>query len=221
MGYAKIATRLGTEGNMTADTPRSTQSGPVPQGPTSDLPQLVFELPDAEFASLVTAEVRGKATPSTALALRDPRNWSRWSAILRKEATETHVSLAQRKGDDDPQTKQWRRSVVRLQGAIQARQREISSMRDARRRLRAEGNRNEIKIAQQWAKDAALNRLAQAHREEYLVLLAEEYTSRGLELQVSDPAPADAMQNEEGSLDEPKRVARRSRRSAHRGTDAP
>lgn len=69
-------------------------------------------------------------------------------------------------------------------------------MRDARRRLRAGGDRSETKIAQQWVKDAVLNRLAQAHGEEYLVLLVEEYASRGLDLEISDPAPASSTQNQ-------------------------
>lgn len=148
----------------------------------NDLVEELAGLPDDRFASHVTAELRGRATPEIAAALRHKKIWHRWLIFLRAEQTRLHADMAKKKGINDDETKQWRAAVIRRGGIIQGRQLEIDALRDARRQ-EVEGRRiSSSETLRDQARKTARRRLVHAHLDEYVTLLAEEIEARGLPL---------------------------------------
>ncbi len=157
-----------------------------------DLAEQLSTLPDADFARHVADELRGKATPEIAAALRNSRNWGRWIIALRQELTATNARLAEKKGLEDPQTKRWRAEVVRFQGLIHSRRLEAQTLREERRQEIESRRPSKTERLRQQATNKAKYRLAKAHREEYVALLKEELAARGLPFddEASDEKPA-------------------------------
>lgn len=134
---------------------------------------------DEDFAHLVQNELRGKSTPEDAAALRSRDVVVRWDQALSKIYLDLEATLTAKKGRNDPNTKQWRASIVRRQGFIHARRLEIKNIKAQRKSLTPDFKSREERLTH-LASAAAKRALAARHLDEYLELLDEERTSRGL-----------------------------------------
>lgn len=138
-------------------------------------------LSDGDFELVVSAEVRGRATPAEAAALRTPQCAYRWHGMLKKMNASILADLAQMKGLKDEETKRRRSALVRRQGAILGRATEAKRLKDL---WNIERNRPKPKLTdsekrrraehRKAAGERALERLRDMHREDFDKLLQEE-----------------------------------------------
>jgi hypothetical protein len=141
------------------------------------LVERLSNLEDPEFDVLVSAELRGRATPEEAAALRTPELAYRWLKTLRRLSTSIQAQMAEKKGLQDAETNEWRAAMVRRLGYIQARSLEIKSITG----METEGTKEDL--LRKRAANAAKRRLVALHLDEYKQLLAEELEERGLRLE--------------------------------------
>lgn len=146
----------------------------------SDVLEALASMPDETFSDHVTSELRGKATPEVAAALRTTDMAYRWKATLQRMLMEAQAELALKKGMEDPKTKQWRAAMVRNMGFIHARMIEIRTINATRKDRTSE---EQLKTR---AANAAKRALIGAHFEEYRQYLTEELAKRGLEFEEND-----------------------------------
>ncbi|MFI2078657.1 hypothetical protein [Streptomyces triculaminicus] len=145
--------------------------------------------PDA-FTDLVQRERRGQAHPQEAAALRHPKVVTRWEAELQAQQVAVEAQLACRAGDRSAEAREWRTRVTWVRARLAQRRTEA-------RALLAEKNRSEAEAAakakrvvpvpgrQEMRREAgriAVDRLIDAHGDEFARYLAEEYQRLGLEL---------------------------------------
>lgn len=161
-----------------------------PPTPTPDITvtQQVTVLDDAEFAALVSAELRDQATPQQAAALRDRINLDRWINTLADTNEDIQQQLTLRKGERGPAATEWRRRLLTIQRNLRDRRNEAKQLRHQahlaigrERALHAtEGKSlNELRAL---AGERAVQRLIDQHRAEFTELLIEEYGRDGLEV---------------------------------------
>jgi hypothetical protein len=101
----------------------------------------------------------------------------RWGAVLKRRIAEIQADLSVKKGMDDPQTKDWRATMVRRMGFIHARLLEIKSLKHI-----ATDKTSEEQLRRRAA-NAAKRVLVARHYDEYRELLTEQLAQRGLEFQ--------------------------------------
>lgn len=136
----------------------------------------LLDMAEEPFLQLVMAEAKGQADPITALALRGPDLRVRWLKGVKSRITELHRQFAQHK--DDPTAAEWRKRANNVQASLLRRKYEAEAAshrppaETAWQRERRRGEYGEV----------ALQRLVEAHREEFDAYLAEEYQGAGLEL---------------------------------------
>jgi hypothetical protein len=136
-------------------------------------------LPVDEFRAIVAQDVRGEADAEAAEALRHPSVLYQWLAALKWLLMDLNTLHAARRGF--PEYDEWRRSAAGFQSKVIAR--------------RAEGRRLVQQAASEGAKEAsrlerqrrgeigelAIQRLIDAHQDEFTGYLLDEYTRAGLE----------------------------------------
>jgi hypothetical protein len=135
--------------------------------------QVLLDASDKEFASLVRAELSGNATPDEVAALRSDELVARWKRALDALLVESEEQLSSVLGRDDPFSKEWRRRRHRWAQQVTTRRKEVVPLlnslymrRTAERR--AQGPRVPS------PRNRAINRLIEAHQEEFDRLVREE-----------------------------------------------
>jgi hypothetical protein len=162
---------------------------------SSEMIEKLQGMPDRMFANLVATEVVGKASPEEAAALRTPEIQRRWQTALGALSTEIEGQLAARKGDSSPLTREWRSTAISRRGFIAARREEIRFLRgkwlDARTIANQSGQSSNGKQRRSAAGEAAMQRLIDAHRDEFRQLIQEELArlnAEGLEAEAAEEA---------------------------------
>lgn len=139
------------------------------------LVQILADSSDGEFTALVRAEIHGKATPEEATALRSPELLHRWASALKAIAGDMQAKMEAAAHRDDHTTRRWRQQHQRRILEVAARRKEARHLltqagRERRQNHAGQGRRLEAREAGQ----RAIDRLIEAHREEFQTYLAEE-----------------------------------------------
>lgn len=144
-------------------------------------------LDQAAFDRHVLSELRGTLDPQACDALRHPANLDRWRSSLTSMTVDLQAKLTSPVGKGAGYAT-WRRNTVQFNAEVLKRRNEVDHLL-ARRRAeeqaaaRARGaDRRAEKPRRTEAGECAVRRLVEAHRAEFLALLAEEYAEHGLEL---------------------------------------
>lgn len=149
----------------------------------------VAALSDADFLTLVGADVRADVTAEEAAALRAPVNLHRWAAALKDLEVDLQLQFANRRDQVSPLTVDWRRRAVAVRSFIQQRREEAKSALAALRAADAAERARVLALsglplneARAAVGDLAVQRLIDAHQAEFGLLLAEEFERAGLEV---------------------------------------
>ena len=150
-------------------------------------------IPDIDFREFVAADVRGEGAHDDRAALRHPRNLKRWQRQLGELIRDIEQQLRERRDDKTPAGLEWRRRGLdyreRLtRRATECRRRrsevhvEMTRRQDFRRRdaevaLAAGASVKELRAR---AGEIAVQRLIDAHGEEFARYCAEEFRALGL-----------------------------------------
>ncbi|MEV6165796.1 hypothetical protein AB0L71_28555 [Streptomyces sp. NPDC052052] len=137
----------------------------------------VRALPDEEFVQLVFAETRSVVDPPTAAALRAPSVLRRWDDALKLILGTVQSGLDKVRGVQEPQAVEQRNKLARREHLVRTRLMETKRLKREQHEVWVyEGKVNQERNKQQrnTAGDAAIQRLIDAHPEEYRKLLDEE-----------------------------------------------
>lgn len=152
-------------------TSRRNTADEVPQ----EMIELLADSSDQEFMSLVRAEIHGKATPEEATALRSQPLVFRWAAALKAISSDMQVKMEAAAHRDDATTRRWRQQHQQRILAVSARRKEARQLLSEMDRKRRQANAGRDRKAEaREAGQRAIDRLIDAHREEFEVYLAEE-----------------------------------------------
>jgi hypothetical protein len=139
---------------------------------------------EALFALVVRDDVVNRCAISDAEALRDPKNLDRWKDALWVFWIDTEAQLAKRAGIRDKETMEWRKRVKLTQNAIRVRRAEVRQLlrerAEQQRAVAAANNTPIMKARRRSAGERAVQRLKDAHPDEFMTYLAEEYVAEGL-----------------------------------------
>ena len=146
----------------------------------------LLDMAEEPFLQLVMGEAKGRADPITALALRHPDLRVCWLKGIKSRITELHRQFAQHK--DDPEAAEWRKRANNVQASLLRRKYEAEAAGHRRttesqwqRQRRLEASLDERRRRGELG-EAAVQRLVEAHHEEFDTYLAEEYQRAGVEL---------------------------------------
>lgn len=130
---------------------------------------------DDEFFGLVRAELAGRATPDEVAALRSDELLPRWKRAIDALLAESQQKLSAVLEQDDPFSKEWRKRRQRWVEQAAARRKEITPLlgslhmrRESERRAAREAR------ARRSPRNRAIDRLIEAHQDEFELLLKEE-----------------------------------------------
>ncbi|MEU9405698.1 hypothetical protein AB0E08_08325 [Streptomyces sp. NPDC048281] len=140
---------------------------------SEQLVQTLRAASEKEFASLVLAELEGKATPDEAAALRSDDLLWRWKQALSTLLVESQQQLNATLDRDDSFTREWRKRRQRWVQQAAARRKEMSLLLRSLQIRRAE-ERRAGKDARVTPRNRAIDRLINAHQDEFDRLLKEE-----------------------------------------------
>ncbi|MGP4115298.1 hypothetical protein ACTWP5_30925 [Streptomyces sp. 4N509B] len=146
------------------------------------------EMPEETFRGIVMAEAKSQADPITSLALRHPDLRVRWLKAIKAHITELDRQFAQRK--DDPATNEWRRRANTVRGSLLNRKYEAEAANPRNRHIGETPEQRERRLDESAAErrrrgeigELAIQRLREAHPDEFDAYLAEEYHKAGIEL---------------------------------------
>jgi hypothetical protein len=133
------------------------------------------------FAKVVQDDVRGTAHEDDSAALRHPQNLNRWRLALldfKADVNRQRASRVSEKGDD---VDEWRQRVSVVQRTIAMRLTECRSHIEYVRIQNTERKRAE-KDQRHEAGERAVDRLVEAHQQEFQQYLQEECEALGVEL---------------------------------------
>lgn len=139
--------------------------------------KLLQDASDKEFMSLVRAEAHGKARPEEAAALRTPALRFRWSSALKDIAADMQRIMETAALRDDPTTRRWRQKHQRRIMEVSARRKEARYLVGESLKLQKNDSGEQRAQRRAQAQDAgrrAIDRLIEAHIEEFETYLAEE-----------------------------------------------
>lgn len=140
--------------------------------------ETLLAAPEQEFLALVRVELVGKATPEEEGALRSDRLLRRWRWALDQLALQYHRELAALAGDYSDAARGWRRwnqdRVMRLATRRRELKELLRSLHARTAGAGAEGSAHGGKKPHATPANRAIDRLIDAHREEFMQLLAEE-----------------------------------------------
>jgi hypothetical protein len=150
-----------------------------------ELVRAIADLGEKDFALLVDAELRLRATPEEAAALRTPENVERWAGQLSRFRFDVQGDMTRSKGRTDPEAVRRRAAQVKRLGVLHARRIEVKAIQrrvreeEARERARKKASDEPRRLAAA-AFFAAKERLIRAHWDEHEKYLKEELEARGL-----------------------------------------
>jgi hypothetical protein len=159
--------------------PMTTQPVPTPD----DLAAWLMTITEADFRNVVAKDVHKGLDWDAAQALRHPSVLVRWVRMLSVLLKDAHVQLAEKKHEPSID-REWFVKVARWEASIEASQAEARSLV---RRFEAQAQHAENlvnKRARGEAREAAVCRLVNAHRQEFSQLLDEERAIAGLPAKV-------------------------------------
>ena len=152
---------------------------PSPAAP--DLAAWLARADEETFRSVVAADAKNRLDQPTAEALRDGRVLLRWQRMLKVLLLDAQVQLEEKR-DDPARGHEWRVKVRRWHASLVVRKAEVNrligeqpSAASAEEALAERRRRGE-------AGEAALQRLVDAHRDEFDRYLAEECLAAGVRL---------------------------------------
>lgn len=161
----------------------------------ADVVEWLAAMPQKNFEQQVNLDIRARLDPVASQALRHPKNLLRWNDILTGMARNAHSQL------NDPERKtpeygDWRRRALNFQQAVLGRRAEAKNL------LRHQQISATVKRAngadRREPGERATQRLVEAHRVEFLTLLAEELEQDGLELSDRKRAELERLTAEDG-----------------------
>lgn len=163
-------------------------------------------LSDEDFARLIRNEVVGRCAPEDAATLRRPEHLLRWADALKGFQIDIATQLAVKAGQRDAETAAWRRRLARVQKALADRRLEVKRLliechSDNDRRvasIRSADERELFKEKKRTAGENAILRLKNAHPQEFVTYLKEEYAAVGLAIPASF-AKYEKTEGKEGS----------------------
>jgi hypothetical protein len=152
-----------------------------------DVAEWLGTLDQSAFDRHVLFELRGQLDPQACDALRHPANLARWRISLTALTVGLQAQLTS-PAVKGPGHAVWRKETVRFNAGVLKRRGEVDRLlarKKAEERAEAR-DRGAVRRAQQpqrsEAGERAVRRLVEAHRAEFVTLLAEEYAELGLEL---------------------------------------
>jgi hypothetical protein len=140
------------------------------------------------FLETVMAEAKGRADPLTALALRHPDMRVRWLKAIKSAITSLDRQFAQNK--DDPDAQEWRKRANTVHSSLRQRKYEAEAANPRNRHNAETPEQRERRLEESAAErrrrgevgQLAVQRLREAHPEEFDAYLAEEYHKAGITL---------------------------------------
>ncbi|MEV0636413.1 hypothetical protein AB0I77_15875 [Streptomyces sp. NPDC050619] len=146
------------------------------------------EMAEEAFLETVMAEAKGRADPVTALALRHPDMRVRWLKAIKSAITALDRQFAQNK--DDPDAKDWRKRANTVHSSLRQRKYEAEAANPRNRHKAEAPERRERRLEESAAErrrrgevgQLAVQRLREAHPEEFDAYLAEEYHKADIKL---------------------------------------
>ncbi|WP_344287048.1 hypothetical protein [Streptomyces synnematoformans] len=171
-------------------------STPPPAAADADpeITRLVAALGPKAFADLVHRDIRGRAHPQEAAALRADDVVDRWHAELRRVLAAHDADFERRRGADSEAIRLWRTRATWARQAAARRYSEAKTLRHraAVRRRNSEdpdvrleqirADRASIKDVRARAGEIAVHRLIDAHGKQFAAFLAEECERLGIEV---------------------------------------
>lgn len=150
-----------------------------------DVVDWLVHMPQDNFEKHVRRDLTGDLDPVAHQALRHPDNLLRWNDAL----TTMHKSVNQQLADPGRRGKEyadWRRRAIVFQTSVSTNRTEAKHLLRQQYVNPPENRVKPKKATRQEAGERAIQRLVDAHRSEFLALLAEELEADGLSL--SEPA---------------------------------
>jgi hypothetical protein len=152
---------------------------------TTDVDQVaawLAAMDEEQFRGITGEDAHGRLDSEASKGLRHPKVRRRWYGMLRILLADVNAQLAGKSGDRSEETEAWRRKALHWQIGLMERRSEARRLCTERTFVSAE-SREESRRARRARGEAgnvAVQRLIDAHREEFEQLLAEEL-SRAVE----------------------------------------
>lgn len=141
---------------------------------------------DLVFALVVRDDVMGRCAAQDSEILRTPEHMVRWSDALKTFQVDLSAQMAERKGIYGSETQAWRKRMRAVERALREKRAEAKRLMYETYTLNPQNKRpksqNDNKKQRVAAGDRALQRLKEAHFEEFMTYVAEEYIADGLPL---------------------------------------
>lgn len=155
----------------------------------------LVSMPDSDFREIVAADIRGEGATQDRAALRHPRNLKRWRRQLGELIVDIEQQLGARRDERTPEAEAWRQRGTDYRAALIARatecrrrrseahidlmRRDESRRLDHARALAVGATRKELRAE---AGERAVERLIEAHRDEFEQYLVDEFQIFGLQI---------------------------------------
>jgi hypothetical protein len=146
-----------------------------------DVVDWLARMPQDNFEKHVRRDLTGDLDPVAHQALRHPDNLLRWNDTL----TTMHKSVNQQLADPGRRGKEyadWRRRAIVFQASVSTHRAEAKHLLRQQYVHPPENRAKPKKVTRQEAGERAIQRLVEAHRGEFLAMLAEELKVDGLSL---------------------------------------
>lgn len=139
------------------------------------------EMAEEAFLETVMAEAKGRADPVTELALRHPDMRVRWLKAIKPAITALNHQFAQH--NDDPTANEWRKRANTVHSSLRQRKYEAEAANPRNRHTPETPEHRDRRLEESAAErrrrgevgQLAVQRLREAHPDEFDAYLAEEY----------------------------------------------
>jgi hypothetical protein len=141
---------------------------------------------DVTFALVVRDEVVGRAAEEDAEKLRSPVYLLRWADALKTFQIDLGAQMAEKRGLQDAATREWRKRIRKVESGLAERRAEAKNLTRENhiclRNDKGRGRSPDVVERRRVAGERAIRRLKDAHPDEFMTYLAEEYAAEGLPL---------------------------------------